>query len=63
MVKNPPANAGDIRDGVSILGSGRSLEEGMEAHSSILAGESHERRSQAGDSHRGHKELDATETT
>ena len=25
MVKNPPANAGDIRDSGSILGSGRSL--------------------------------------
>ena len=25
MLKNPPANAGDIRDAVSIPGSGRSL--------------------------------------
>ena len=37
MVKNPPANAGDIRDTSSIPGSGRSLEEGMATHSSILA--------------------------
>ena len=28
MVKNPPANAGDIRDAGSIPGSGRSLGEG-----------------------------------
>jgi len=37
LVKNPPANMGDIRDAGSILGSGRFLEEGMETHSSILA--------------------------
>ena len=37
MVKNPPANAGDIRDAGSIPGSGRSLEEDMATHSSILA--------------------------
>ena len=29
MVKNPLANAGDIRDEVRSLESGRSLEEGM----------------------------------
>ena len=28
MVKNPPANAGDVRDSGSILGSGRSPGEG-----------------------------------
>ena len=37
MVKNPPANAGDIRDMGSIHRSGRSLEEGVATHSSILA--------------------------
>ena len=37
MVKNPPVNAGDIRDWGSIPGSGRSPEEGMAVHSSILA--------------------------
>ena len=36
MVKNPPANAGD--EGL-IPGLGRSLEEEMETHSSILAWE------------------------
>ena len=37
MVKNPPANAGDIRDIGSIPGSGRPLEEVMTTHSSNLA--------------------------
>ena len=35
--KNPPANAGDVRDTGSNPGSGRSLEESMAIHSSILA--------------------------
>ena len=35
--KEPTANAGDIRDAGSIPRSGRSLEEGMATHSSILA--------------------------
>ena len=39
MVKNPPANAGDIRDAGLIPELGRlgSLEEGMATHSSTLA--------------------------
>ena len=37
VVKNPPANAGDIRDAGSTPGLGRSLEEGMATHSSALA--------------------------
>ena len=37
VVKNPPAKAGDVRDTGSIPGSGRSLEEDMATHSSILA--------------------------
>jgi len=37
VVKNLPANAGNIRDMGSIPGSGRSLEKEMAAHSSILA--------------------------
>ena len=37
MVKNPPANAGDIKDMHSIPGSGRSPEEGMATHSGILS--------------------------
>ena len=37
VVKNLPANAGDVRDGCLIPGLGRSLEEEMTTHSSILA--------------------------
>ena len=37
VVKNLPANAGDIRDVGSIPGWGRSLEEGMVTNSRILA--------------------------
>ena len=37
MVKNPPANAGDIRDMGSIPGSEDPLEEGVATHSGILA--------------------------
>ena len=36
MVKNPPANAGDVRDVSSIPESEDPLEEGMAVHSSIL---------------------------
>ena len=37
MVKNTPANAGDIRHIVLIPGLGIPLEEGMATHSDILA--------------------------
>ena len=37
VVKNPPANAGDIRDLGSIPGLGGCLEEDTATHSSILA--------------------------
>ena len=37
VVKNLPANAGDVRDASSIPESGRPPEEGMATHSSILA--------------------------
>ena len=37
VVKNSPANTGDVSDAVSIPGSGRSLDEQMVTHSSILA--------------------------
>ena len=37
MVKNPPANAGDIRDASSAPGLRRSPGEGNGNHSSILA--------------------------
>ena len=37
MVKNPPTNAGDVRDMGSISGLGKSPEVEMAAHSIILA--------------------------
>ena len=37
MIKNPPANAGNLRDMGLILGSGRSPEGGMASHPSIFA--------------------------
>ena len=37
MVKNPPAHAGDVRDAGPSLGGEDPLEEGIAAHSSILA--------------------------
>ena len=48
VVKNLPANAGDLRDGASICGSGRSLEEDMATHSRFLPRESHGERSLVG---------------
>ena len=39
VVKNPPAKAGDTRDSGSFPRSGRSLEEEMAAHPSILVWE------------------------
>ena len=37
VVKNPPANAGDVRDGIQSLGQEEPLEGSMATHSSILA--------------------------
>ena len=37
VVKNPSANAGDIRDTGSVPGSGDPLEESMATHSRLLA--------------------------
>ena len=37
MVKNPPANTGDVTDAGSIPGSEDPLEKGMAPHYSILA--------------------------
>ena len=37
MVKNPPANAGDLRDTDLILGQEDPLEKGTATHASILA--------------------------
>ena len=38
VVKNPPANAREVRDKRSVPGSGRSLKEKMATYSSIPAG-------------------------
>ena len=63
-VKNLLANAGDIRDVGSILGSGRSLGGG---HGNPLQyswpGESHGQRNLEGYSPKGSKESDTTEVT
>ena len=63
VVKNPPANAEDMRDAGSIPGLGRSLEEGMQPTPVFLPGESHGQRSLAGYSPWGCKESDTTEVT
>ena len=58
MIKNPPA----MRETWSkFLGWEDPLEEGMAAHSSILAGKSHGQRSLVGYSPWGRRELDTTE--
>ena len=41
MVKDPPGNAGNLRDNCLYLCWEDSLEKGMATHPSILAGESH----------------------
>ena len=60
MVKNPPANAGDVGDVGSIPGSRRSLGVENDNHSSILAWKILQR-SLAGYSSWGCKESDTTE--
>ena len=57
MVKNPPVNAGDIRDSGSIPGSGRSPGGGHGKPTAVfLPGESHGQRSLAGYSAWGRKQ-------
>ena len=56
-VKGLSANAGDVRDLGSIPESGRSLEEEMATHSSILAGKSLGQRRLEGYSPWGHKRV------
>ena len=59
VVKNPPVNAGDTR--VRSLVQKDPLEKEMTTTPVFLLGKSHRRRSLAGYSPRGHKELDMTE--
>ena len=63
MVKNLPANAGDIRDMSSVPGSGRSSGEGNGNPLTpvFLREKSHGQRSLVGYSPWGHKESDMTE--
>ena len=63
VVKNLPANAGNIRDMGSVPGWKDSLEEGIATHSSILAWRIPWTGSLVGYSPRGHTELDMTEVT
>ena len=62
MIKNLPANAGDIRDWGSILGLGRSSE-GWRGTPVFFPGGSHGQRSLEGYSPWGHRESDMTEAT
>ena len=64
VVKNPSANAGNVRDMCSIPGSGRSprVGNGTPLQSSCLENP-HGQRSLVGYSSQGHKELNMTEVT
>ena len=62
VVKNLSANAGDIREAGSILGSGRSPRS-SQLTSVFLPGESHGQKSLASISPWGRKEWDTTEAT
>ena len=62
VVKNPSANAGDVRDKGPIPGSGRSPGERIRQPTPVfLPGESDRQRSLAGYSSLGRKESDTTE--
>ena len=63
MVKNLPANAGDLKDAGSIPGQEDPLEEDMTIHTTVLAWEIHGQKSLVGYSPWGCKELDTTEAT
>ena len=61
MVKNPVANAGDIRDSGLILGSGSPRKRAWQPTPVVLPGESHGQRSLVGYSPWVCKESDMTE--
>ena len=63
MVKNPPANVGDVRDAGSILRSGRSPGGGYGTTSIFLPGELHRQRSMAGYNPESHEESGKTQAT
>ena len=60
MVKNPPANAGDVRDAGLTPGLARRA---WQPTPVLLPGESHRQNSPGGYSPWGHKESDTTEVT
>ena len=63
MIKNPPVNAGDVRDMDSIRISGRSPREGNGNPLEFLPGDFHGQWTLAGSSPWGCKKLDTTEAT
>ena len=63
VAKNPPANAGDIRDMGLIPGLGRSPGGEWQPTPVFLPGESHGQRSLVGYSPWGHEKPDMTEVT
>ena len=63
MVKNPPHDAGDIRTTGVVLGPGRPPEEGMAAHSNVLAWRIPWTEEPGGYSPQGHTKLDTTEAS
>ena len=63
VIKNPPANARDIKDAVQSLGWENPLEEGMATHSSILAWRIPWTEESGGLQSIGSQELDMTEAT
>ena len=60
VVKNPPANAGGIRDTGSIPGLGRFLEQEMAIHPVFLPGKSHGQKTLECYSPKGHQESNTT---
>ena len=63
VVKNLPADAGDVETWIQSLGLEDPLEESMAAHFSVLPWRIHGQRNLAGYSPWGHKESDMTEAT
>ena len=65
MVKNPPANAGDIRDAVLIPGLVRRIpwRRAWQPIPAFMPGESHGQRSLVGHGLQGCEESDTTEVT
>ena len=63
MVKNLPANAGDIRDSGSVPGGEDPLEAGMATHCSVLAWRIPWTEDPGGLQSIGHKESDTTAAT